>query len=384
MIWQSGPILGIETSCDETAAAIVAPDSAGRPCVLSNIIATQHDLHARYAGVVPEIASRAHLEKITPIIRESLAAARMSYADLRAIAVGNRPGLIGSLLVGVSAAKSLACALGIPLVGVDHVAAHLHAPLLITQSSHSPKTDDSRIKDAVGDDEHAKFPALGLVVSGGHTSLFYLSDPLTMRLLGKTIDDAIGEAYDKVATILNLGYPGGPKLDQLAAEGGGDASAYALPSAPLSRETMDFSFSGLKTAVLYAVCGHPVGRGASARFERDASQLSDRERANVAASFQHAACAIIVRKMKRAMEFLEETDEMRPRMLLVGGGVSANSLLRLRLAEFAKDHEVELRLPVMEYCMDNAAMIAGYGLARLQAGEMDDLTLAASANTSLR
>ena len=235
MAHQSPLILGVESSCDETAAAVVA----GGTEVLSNVIATQHELHERYAGVVPEIASRAHLERIIPVLREALDKSGISENDLQAIAVGHRPGLIGSLLVGVSSAKALAWSLDLPLIGIDHIHAHLHAGLL--------------------DATPVKYPALGLVVSGGHTSLFLVHSPLNIRLLGKTIDDAIGEAYDKAATILNLGYPGGPKLDALAQQG--DESAHELPVSLLDAESLDFSFSGLKTALLYAVCGQPVGRG---------------------------------------------------------------------------------------------------------------------------
>ncbi|MHC5004547.1 MAG: tRNA (adenosine(37)-N6)-threonylcarbamoyltransferase complex transferase subunit TsaD, partial [Planctomycetota bacterium] len=212
-------VLGIETSCDETAAAVVA---GGRD-VLSNVIATQHDLHAEYAGVVPEIASRAHVERILPVVRRAVKEAGVAYADLEAVAVGHRPGLIGSLLVGVSAAKALAWSLGVPIVGVDHIVAHLYAGLL--------------------DAPPAPAPALGLVVSGGHTSLLLLDDPLAPRVLGRTLDDAIGEAYDKAAAMLGLGYPGGPAVDRLAAEG--DDRAVDLPVSLLGPDSLDFSFSGL-------------------------------------------------------------------------------------------------------------------------------------------
>ena len=345
-------ILGLETSCDETAAAVVRDGSA----VLSNVIATQHDLHARYAGVVPEIASRAHLERLTPVVREAMAEAKVSLDQLDAIAVGHRPGLIGSLLVGVSAAKSLAWSLQVPIIGVDHVLAHLHAGLL----------EASPI-------EH---PALGLVVSGGHTSLFLVRSVLEIELLGHTIDDAIGEAYDKAATILGLGYPGGPLLDRLAHAG--DDRAVEFPVTLLACDSLDFSFSGLKTAVLYEVRGHPVGRGDGARFERDVASLTDGRKADLAASFQRAAVRAIMKKLERARQ-------MHPhaRSLLVGGGVSANSRLRKELAEFASAHELDLRLPRMEYCLDNAAMIAGAAHARLADGRIDDLTLSAHPQTAL-
>jgi len=347
-------ILGIETSCDETAAALVE----GGTRVRSSIIATQHDLHARYAGVVPEIASRAHLERITPVIRESLGAARVSYSDLDAIAVGHRPGLIGSLLVGVSAAKALAWSMGKPLIAVDHVRAHLHAGLL--------------------DSPAAAYPALGLVVSGGHTSLFLAHHPLNVALLGKTIDDAVGEAFDKAATILQLGYPGGPLIDRLASSPGADDRAHDFPITMLDRESLNFSFSGLKTAVLYAVRGFPVGRGAQARLERDAADLSEKERVDLAASFQRAAIAVVMRKLQRAFD-----RHPRVKSLLIGGGVSANSRLRAELQQFAGKHDLDLRLPKIEYCMDNAAMIAGAAAARFQARQFDDWSLAASASSEL-
>lgn len=346
-------ILGIETSCDETVAAVVRDGTV----VLSNIIATQHELHERYAGVVPEIASRAHLERITPVLREALSRAKLSYAELDAIAVGHRPGLIGSLLVGVSAAKALAWSLGKPLIGVDHVMAHLHAGLL--------------------EAAEVEYPALGLVVSGGHTSMFHVAAPLETRLLGRTIDDAIGEAYDKAATILQLGYPGGPIVDRLASQG--DDQAHDFPFTMLKPNSLDFSFSGLKTALLYAVCGQPTGRGAQARLERDASSLNDQQKADLAASFQRAAIKAVMKKLARAVE--QAPGEFQS--MLVGGGVSANSRLRHELQAFAELHGFDLRLPKMEYCLDNAAMIAGAAAARYRAGRFDDLSLSAAAQTAL-
>jgi len=339
-------ILGIETSCDETAASVVR---GGRE-VLSNVIATQHELHEQYAGVVPEIASRAHLERILPVIREALREANISHHDLDAVAVGHQPGLIGSLLVGVSAAKALAWSLEVPLIAVDHIAAHLYAGAL--------------------DNEPIAYPALGIVVSGGHTSLFHVTGPTQVRLLGKTIDDAVGEAFDKAATILELGYPGGPAIDAMASHG--NDRAHDLPVSKLAGDRLDFSFSGLKTALLYAVCGQPTGRGKDATFERDASALSEQEKADFAASFQRAAITAVMRNVQRAHE-AQPTN-----MLLVGGGVSANSRLRSELKTFAKARDIDLRLPAMEYCLDNAAMIAGLAAHYHAAGEFADWSLAAS------
>jgi N6-L-threonylcarbamoyladenine synthase len=345
-------ILGIETSCDETAVAIVADGTRVR----SSVIATQHDLHARYAGVVPEIASRAHLERLVPVFRDALEQAGNAWADIDAFAVGHRPGLIGSLLVGVSAAKALAWSLRKPLIGMDHIHAHLHAGLL-----EAPPVE---------------YPAIGLVVSGGHTSLFHLRGPLDVRLLGKTIDDAVGEAYDKAATILQLGYPGGPLLDRLAQTG--NDRAHEFPVTMLDRESLDFSFSGLKTALLYAVRGQPVGRGAGAQLERDASEFSQREKADFAASFQRAAVAALMRKLERASDRHADVHT-----LLIGGGVSANSRLRRELTEFAAARGLDLRLPRMEYCLDNAAMIAGAAAAKYRAQQFDDLTLAAATSSEI-
>lgn len=342
-------ILGIESSCDETAAAVVEDGTQVR----SNIIATQHDLHERYAGVVPEIASRAHIERILPVIREAMRAAGMTNDQLDAVAVGHRPGLIGSLLVGVSAAKALAWSLSIPVLGVDHIIAHLHAGLL--------------------DSPPVEYPALGLVVSGGHTSLFLVHDSLNCRLLGRTIDDAIGEAFDKAATILQLGYPGGPHIDRLAHLG--NDRAVELPVTMLGKDSLDFSFSGLKTAFLYAVCGQPEGRGQHSRLVRGAEMLDDQRKSDLAASFQRAATATILKKLQRAL------DRYPAVSLLVGGGVSANTRLRRELQDIAHKNALAIRLPKMKYCLDNAAMIAGAAAARFQSKRFDDWTLAASAQS---
>ncbi len=344
-------ILGLETSCDETAAAVVE----GQTRVRSNVIATQHELHERYAGVVPEIASRAHLQRVVPVIREALEAAGVSLGDLDAVAVGHRPGLIGSLLVGTSAAKALAWSLGVPLVGVDHIVAHLHAGRLDRESAA------------------ATGPELGLVVSGGHTSLFLVRGPLQVRRLGRTIDDAVGEAFDKAAVILGLDYPGGPAVDRLARRG--DDTAHDLPVALLGPDSLDFSFSGLKTALLYRVCGRPSP--AAPRPRPGAASLSEPQRADFAASFERAAVTAVMRKLERALDRFDVTT------LLVGGGVSANTRLRIELQSLAGRHGLDLRLPALEYCVDNAAMIAGLAAARLAAGERDDWTLSASTRSEV-
>jgi N6-L-threonylcarbamoyladenine synthase len=348
-------VLGIESSCDETAAAVVEDGRAVR----SNVIASQHDLHRRYGGVVPEIASRAHIERIAPVLAEAMTAAGVGYPDLDAVAVGNRPGLIGSLLVGVSAAKAVAWLLGKPLLGVDHVRAHLYAATMGEK-----------------DTEKDLYPALGLAVSGGHTSLYDASGPLQTTLLGKTIDDAVGEAYDKAAVILGLGFPGGPAVDKLARTG--DPSKYQLPRTLLEPGSLDFSYSGLKTALLYKVRGLPQGRGAATTFARSAADLAEKEKADLAAAFQAAAVETLLIKIGRALD--QMAAQGRPaRSLLIGGGVSANSLLRAQALDLGRRRGLRVGLPPMSLCLDNAAMIGGLGYHQLQAHQVDDLTLPAMA-----
>ena len=299
-------ILGLESSCDETAAAVVADGVR----VLSNVVASQHDLHERYRGVVPEIASRAHLERLWPTVESAVREAGVELNQIDGVAVGNCPGLIGSLVVGVSAAAALAWAMGRPLIGVDHVQAHLWAPRLAMPDSAGAARPHEPVRSR---------KRLGLVVSGGHTSLYEVASPLDLRLLGRTIDDAVGEAFDKAATILGLGYPGGPAIDRLAPEG--DPRAVDLPRSMLGPESLDFSFSGLKTALLYAVRGHPRGRGGEATFERSAEGLTHGQRADFAASFQAAAVDAVVRKLERAMDRSEAVEGGEGvGELLLGGG----------------------------------------------------------------
>ncbi|MEM9296401.1 MAG: tRNA (adenosine(37)-N6)-threonylcarbamoyltransferase complex transferase subunit TsaD [Planctomycetota bacterium] len=370
-----GLILGIETSCDETAVAVVRDGRAVR----SSVVASQHELHADFGGVVPEIASRAHLERIGPVLRKALGEAGVGLDEIDAVAVGHRPGLVGSLITGVSAAKALAWRLGVPLVGVDHVRAHLYAPLLTPEVSQEVSPEDGvRLgKDA---ELRGLFPALGLVVSGGHTSLYLVESPLVMRRLGKTIDDAAGEAFDKAAVMLGVGFPGGPKLDALAE--GGDPRAEDMPRSLLGKASLDFSFSGLKTALLYRVCGRPE-RGASFggmdRVVEAAKRLSETERADLAASFRRAVVEVLVKKLERAAEQLG-AQGTPVHGLLVGGGVSANRELRRRLPELAQRLGLGLRVPPMAYCVDNAAMLAGLAHHRLEAGEADDLSLSVSSS----
>lgn len=375
-------ILGIETSCDESAAAVVRDDN----CVLSNVIASQHDLHETYGGVVPEIASRAHVDAIIPVIDQALSEANVTLDDIDAIAVGNRPGLIGSLIVGISAAKALALATGKPLLGIDHVHAHLHAPHLHTESN---TTSNNRPNTNLGAN-------LGLVVSGGHTTLYLLTpnptpNPETntthYQPLGRTIDDAIGEAYDKAAVILGIPYPGGPNLDQLAQAG--NPKAYDLPRSMLKPGSLDFSFSGLKTALLYTVRGQPTGKDDRNKptFARSHADLTEQDRADLAASFQAAAVDVIIKKIKRALQQLADPETtsppVKPSAILIGGGVSANSELRRQLQQLGEQHDLTIALPPMPYCMDNAAMIAGAAHERFANDDFDDLNLPAIATTQM-
>jgi len=335
-------ILGIETSCDETAAAVVRD---GRE-VLSNVVAGQFDLHAKYGGVVPEIASRAHIERIDAVIAEALTRA-FELPDpfaarncLDAVAVTHRPGLIGSLLVGVAAAKTLAWAWDKPLVGVNHVEAHAASAAI--ELDRDP------------------WPAVALIVSGGHTSLYHVRDLCRMERLGRTLDDAAGEAFDKVAATLGLGFPGGPAVERAAADG--DPDAVDFPRSKLGDATLDFSFSGLKTAVLYHVHGPGRTRGGLDR-------LTPRQIAEVAASFQAAVVDVLVAKTLRAAE------RTGVGTIVGGGGVTANRALRDALQRECRRGGLALHLPAMRYCTDNAAMVAAAAESLLAAGRTAPLSL---------
>ncbi|MDO8632356.1 MAG: tRNA (adenosine(37)-N6)-threonylcarbamoyltransferase complex transferase subunit TsaD [Phycisphaerales bacterium] len=335
-------ILGIETSCDETSAAIVVD---GRT-VRSNIVASQVDLHAKYGGVVPEIASRAHIERLDAVIEEAMAAAGVTRDDIDAIAVTNRPGLVGALIIGVTAAKTLAWAWSKPLVGVDHIRAHAYSPTI--------------------EAETPPWPAIGLIVSGGHTSLFLIRSPIDIERLGATIDDAAGEAFDKVAMILGLGYPGGPLIDKLAHDG--DPKAIDFPRTTLGPDSLDFSFSGIKTAVLYHVHGPGKTTGGLER-------LSQRQLADIAASFQQAVVDVLVRKTMLAVA------RTGVQTVVLGGGVAANRALRTQLASACEQRRLAFHAAKMAYCTDNAAMIAALGYHQLMAGDTATLDLDAFAHT---
>jgi N6-L-threonylcarbamoyladenine synthase len=325
--------LAIETSCDETAAAVFDD----RPSILSNIVASQTDLHARFGGVVPEVAARAHLQRLLPVIDEALRQAKLTLRDLDAIAVMNTPGLLTALLVGVSAAKTLAITLDVPLLAVNHIEAHIYACRLAAGAE--------------------VFPCVGLVVSGGHTSLFHCQSPLDFALLGGTIDDAAGEAFDKAAAMLGLGFPGGPAVEREAALG--NPEAFALPRSFLRESRLDFSFSGLKTALLY------LRRDLLAAH---AGELPPQLRADLAASFQQAVVDILTAKCGQAL------DETGLNILCVGGGVAANRSLRFALQEMTAPRSARLFIPPHEFCTDNAAM-AALAVEKWKSGDWASLDL---------
>jgi N6-L-threonylcarbamoyladenine synthase len=325
-------VLAIETSCDETAAAVVAD---GRD-VLSSVVSSQIDLHARYGGVVPELASRAHVELITPVVAEALVEAGLDGYGLHAVAATVGPGLIGSLLVGVSAAKALALVWGVPFIGVNHLEGHLYASFL--------------------EEPDLEPPLVVLLVSGAHTMLIAMEGPGQYRLLGSTIDDAAGEAYDKVARFLGLGYPGGPAIDRLAMDG--DPTAVAFPRA-MRDEGYDFSFSGVKTSVISYVRKHP-----------------DVSAADIAASFQEAVVDVLVTKARRAATEIGATG------ICLGGGVAANSSLRERLLDACIADGLRGFLPSRAMCTDNAAMIGAAAWWRYQ--QDGPTSLDASADPGLR
>jgi tRNA N6-adenosine threonylcarbamoyltransferase len=334
-------VLGIETSCDETAAAVIED---GRR-VRSDVVASQILVHAEYGGVVPEVASRQHLATVVPVLRAAVEKAAIAFADLDGIAVTCGPGLVGALLVGVETAKALGYALGKPLVGVNHLAGHLAAVFL----------------EQPGLDQPPPYPHVALLVSGGHTALFRVAGPGDVRQLGATRDDAAGEAFDKVAKLLGLGYPGGVKIDKLAANG--NPTALAFPRALPGRDDIDFSFSGLKTAVATEIARAAPAPGAA---------LED-----FCASFQAAVVDVLVRKSRRAL-----AREGLPH-LVVCGGVAANRGLRAALATAAAADGFRLYIPTPRLCTDNAAMIGAAGSALLARGVQAGLELSVDPGLSV-
>ena len=338
-------ILGIESSCDETAAAVVR---GGRE-ILSSVISSQIELHRPFGGVYPELAAREHLEKIEPVVKEALAEAKVSFKDINAVAVTQGPGLIGSLLVGVSYAKGLAWGLGVPLIGVNHIEGHVFS--------------------IVFENPSVEYPALALIVSGGHTNLFYIPEPGKYKVVSRTRDDAAGEAFDKVGKMLGLEYPGGPVIEKLARDG--DAAKIKFPIAKISDGRPDFSFSGLKTAV--------------ARYlrENEIKPLGENESANrqikdIAASFQ----ATVIKSLLINVEKLAV--ELNPRTLIVAGGVACNGALREAAGKLAAKLNVPVYFPSKHLSTDNAAMIAAAGYFHLCNGETSDLQMTADVTLRLQ
>ena len=329
-------ILGIETSCDETAASVVKNGDI----VLSNIVASQAGIHKKFGGVVPEVASRYHVEAITSVIDEALAVAGLMFADLDGIAVCVGPGLVGSLIVGLQAAKAISLAHNIPLIPVHHIAGHIYANAL---------------------EKEMRFPLIALVVSGGHTELVLMNDHNEFEYLGRTLDDAVGEAYDKVARILNIGYPGGPIIDKLANLG---VDTYNLPRVWLDKNAFDFSFSGLKSAVINLV--------------HNAQQRNEEiNHENLAASFQDSVVEVLTTKAMNALAKYNVNN------LVVAGGVAANSGLRIALENATAAKGINLIVPSFKYCTDNAAMIAASGYVNFIQGRKSGLDIDAKPNLKL-
>lgn len=330
-------VLGIETSCDETAVAVV--EDGWR--IRCNLVASQVELHKKFWGVVPEVASRRHLEVILPLLKEGLEQARVNLKDLSAVGVTMGPGLLGSLLVGVTVAKGIAFSLGIPLIGINHLEAHLQAAFLQYPSP--------------------QLPLIGLVISGGHTDLVYISEQGEYEILGSTRDDAVGEAFDKVARILNLGYPGGPVIENIAKKG--DPLKIKLPVPIFKEETMDFSFSGLKTAVLYRV----------KKLKKKNHPLPVED---MAASFQLQVARIIWQRIKQAV-CLKKTNR-----IIIGGGVASNQFIRKFIFE-KSEGKLDIFIPPPRLCTDNAAMVAALAFEKLKKNKTSPLSLEAKPNLKI-
>ena len=336
-------VLGIETSCDETSAAVLTDGK-----IRSNIISSQF-VHRKYGGVVPELASRAHQELIIPVVREALSAADLAREDLDGIAVTYGPGLMGALMIGLNFAKALSYGLHVPFVGINHMEAHMVANFI--------------------DDPQPQYPFICLIVSGGHTQLVRVTAPFEKQLLGETLDDAAGEAFDKVAKILGLGFPGGPVIDKLAASG--NPHFVEFPRSLLDHENYDFSFSGIKTSVRYWL------REYRKHPNTNTAPLDRKLLADLCASFQTAVVDVLIEKTCRAAE------ELHIREIAIAGGVSANSELRRRMEERAGRDGFQLHVPRFEYCTDNAAMIAMTGWMKFERGDFSNFDLSPVANLAL-
>jgi N6-L-threonylcarbamoyladenine synthase len=334
-------VLAIETSCDDTGAAVVLD---GRK-ILSNVVSSQVPIHQKYGGVVPELASRRHIESIVPIVKEALEIAKLTLSEIDGIAVTQGPGLVGSLLVGLSFAKSIAFATGLPFIGVNHIEAHLSAIFL--------------------EEKSPRFPFIGLVVSGGHTSLFRVDGFGKYRRLGQTRDDAAGEAFDKVAKLLGLGYPGGPIIDELSKTG--NPKAIRFPRASLGKDSFDFSFSGLKTAVVNYVKAHPEPPGG---YSEDLIK-------DIVSSFQEAVVEVLVKKTVQAAQ------HQGLKRIVLSGGVAANQRLRQKIKEELFEQKLKVYIPSPSFCTDNAAMVGVVGYEYLKRGIRSLLSLNAFSNLPL-
>jgi N6-L-threonylcarbamoyladenine synthase len=357
-------ILAIESSCDEPAAAVIEDET----CVLSSVVASQFSVHGRYGGVVPELASREHLRAVVPVVREALERASVTWSNLDAVAATSGPGLAGSLLVGLTYAKAIAFATGIPLIGVNHIEGHIYAVILEARQRGNP----------------VEFPALGLIVSGGHTHLFEARDGGVYKLLGRTRDDAAGEAFDKVGKLLGFGYPGGPVIDRLAPYG--DPHAVRFTLARMKGNSLDFSFSGLKTAVLRWVENHDMAGEIEARKQllrtnprpsvEEWLSATPQATRDLLASFQHT---VIEELLRHAAAAAEQTEGVRS--LIVSGGVACNSGLRAALTQAATG--LPVFFPSATLSTDNAVMIAAAAFPKFRCGKFSPLDIAADPNLSL-
>lgn len=329
-------VLGIESSCDETAAAVLARRADGQIDILSSIIASQDEEHAPYGGVVPEIAARAHMLKVDSIIDQAVSEAKIAYSDLDSVAATAGPGLMGGVIAGLLSAKGLALSLGVPLIAVNHLEGHALSPRLAAP---------------------CPFPYLLLLVSGGHSQLLAVKGLGDYQRLGSTVDDAAGEAFDKTAKVMGLGFPGGPKVEKIAKNGNGNA--VTLPRPFKGKDHADFSFAGLKTAVARAYA---------------ASEKSDAAKADIAASFQNAVCDTLTDRTGRAMTMFSALSPETPRRFVVAGGVASNQAIRSALEKLCADRNYSLLAPPLKYCTDNAAMIALAGIEHYQRENFDDMS----------